>query len=446
MTARMVRLAMVLSVLAITTPAAAGDWSLHGLGSVELGWTDNVFSAPDETVVGAPQKESDFYTQVSPGALFTWELPRMIHELSYQLDANLYLDNDEARGINQRLGWRGFFVTSPLTELTVGATASTGTTSTFNTATTAATGELMILPSGQSDYRGVDVREGFNWQYTRETRFTQAARVVGFSTDEHTTGAHSTGFEAGASVGADRSWRADALGIHLGADFVRLTQDGAGMTTTSDQVLVPATLSWRRDLSRRWMSIVDVGATAIIPLIKVSATVVQPTVGASISYAPDWGSAALSVRRSVAPNLYIAQNTITDSAALSCWLPLPWLAKDPREPKLTFQTTLGVARTSILDAETSDAVSRFDIGTFDLGLGYAIASQLSVGARYQFLIQDSDEETMLQVYNYQRHTVLVSFSGRWPSRVAGEIPAQASLRVDGGNDAPAGEDATETPR
>ena len=63
-----------------------------------------------------------------------------------------------------------------------------------------------------------------------------------------------------------------------------------------------------------------------------------------------------------------------------------------------------------------------------------------VGARYQFLIQDGDDDAMLRVFGYQRHTVLVSFSGRWPSRVAGEIPAQESLRVDRDRDTPVAEE------
>ena len=62
----------------------------------------------------------------------------MIQELTYELDANLYAEHSEARSLNHRLGWRSYWLTSPLTDLQLAATATKGSTSTFSTATTAA--------------------------------------------------------------------------------------------------------------------------------------------------------------------------------------------------------------------------------------------------------------------------------------------------------------------
>lgn len=443
MTAAMVRVAAVCSVLAVATPAAADDWSLHVVGSGEVAWTDNVFSLPNDTPPGEPAKESDFYTQLTPGALFTWEAPRMIQELLYEIDANLYAKNSEAHSVTQRLGWRAFFLTSPLTELSLSAQASAGSTNTFNTSTTASTGEIVLLPSGQSDFIGIDLGEGFSWQRTRELRFTQNSQLRLFQVEA--SGARSGGLEVGGGFGADRSWRADALALSINGNYVRLSTESGGTETTNDQVIVQSTLAWRRDLSRYWSSIVDVGAATIVPLIDASATVVQPTMGAAIAYTPEWGNAGIQVRRSVAPNLYIAQNTISDAASVSAWLPLPWLADDPLEPTLSVQSTLGVARTSILDAVTSEAVSRFHIATADVAVGWQVRPQLVLGARYQFLIQDSDDASMTEVLEYSRHTVQVTFSGRWPSRVAAEIPLRSSLRVDRADQTAVG-DETATPR
>lgn len=446
MTGPMVRLAAVVSVLGITAPAAADDWSLHVTGNAQLGWTDNVFSAPEDPPVGGVGRESDFYTQLVPGALFTWEARRWIQEADYSVDATLYADHSEAHALNHRLAWRGFFLTSPLTELTISAEASQGTTTTFSTATTAANGDITLLPSGRSDFEGFDLRQGFNWQTTHDTRVTQSSQARVFGVEETATGATSTGYEAGVGIGGEKAWRTNALALAQTASFVRLNHaDALGMASSFDQILGLTTLSWRRDLSRHWSSLLDVGAATIVPLIKPSATIVQPTIGGALSYAPDWGTASLQVRRTIAPNLYVAQNTLSDTASLSGWLPLPWLTGDAHEPHLTIQATLGVGRTQILDAETNDTVSSFDVGTADVAVGYQLASQLVLGARYQYVVQSPDDAGMSGILGYSRHTVLVTFTGRWPSRAAGGIPVRSPLRVDRANDTLVGDEPGGTP-
>ena len=74
-------------VTAAPTRARADSTSLHVLGDLETGWTDNIFSAPSDTTVGAPAREGDAYAQLRPGLLFTWERPRMIQQLEAAIEA-----------------------------------------------------------------------------------------------------------------------------------------------------------------------------------------------------------------------------------------------------------------------------------------------------------------------------------------------------------------------
>jgi hypothetical protein len=444
---------LVAAAAAVTLwiPTAAADgWSLHVLGNLRVGWTDNVFSAPDEEIPGVqPQTaEADVYTQVSPGVLLAWERPRLIQEYFYELDANFYVDHSEARGLTHRAGWRAFLLTSPLSELSAQASASGGSLSTFTTLGWAQDGHTIVLPSGDSRFASVEAQEHYSRQLSRPVRVTQTAIGRAFTvwspTIDATTGdrtwTSTTGFEVGAGIGADRSWRWNALGVLATTSFASLS-DG-----DLEQMTGTVVGSWRRDLSERWSTSVDAGVAALLPLGDDQASTVAPTVGAQVGYVPEWGSAGLTLRRSVVPNVVIQANTINDFALVNAYLPLPWLARDPAQPRFTFGFAAGAGRTTVLDQRSGDPLSRYDVVSGDLSLDYAVRPQMHVAVRYQYIRQLTDDDdgvlNEVNVFDYDRQTVLVSFYGRWPERAAAEVPLRASLRVDRRNVTPAGEEIT----
>ncbi len=440
------RLPVVLGVAAlVSAPSAAraDGWSLHVLGSLETGWTDNLFSAPDDPVPGVetPAREADLYTRIQPGLLFAWERPNIINQFDYTLEGNAYLSHDEAWSLSHRGGWRGFFLLTPRSEMNAGVQLGMGTLNTFTTRTTADAGTVTVLPSAQSDFVSVDGSEHYSYQVSRPLRFTQGATARLFQTDDQTLDSTSQGYEIGGSLGLDRSWRFDAVGLNVGTSFVSLERVTPGMTEATDQMNAQATLSWRRDLTVRWSSMVDGGVITLVPLDEGDEVVIQPTIGAGVGYYPNWGSAGVQVRRSVAPNLLIAQNTVSDSAIANAWLPLPWLTDDPMLPKLSTQGTLGFSRTQIIDAGSGELQSGFDVVSADAALNYAPRAGMSVTLRYQYVLQDGAEDAVLgEVFGYDRHTVLLSFYGRWPERLAAEVPLRASLRVDRSNLTEVGEE------
>jgi hypothetical protein len=166
--------------------------------------------------------------------------------------------------------------------------------------------------------------------------------------------------------------------------------------------------------------------------------VLEPTIGAQIGYYPNWGSAGLSVRRSVTPNLYIAANTISDTVVVNASLPLPWLPRDvDRQPRFVLAASAGYAFTSVIDPESGDHLSGFQAGLADVSLAYAIKPRVNVALRYQYQHQVADAgATVLDVRSFDRNTVLLTFSGRWPDRLAGEVPMRTTLRVDRSNVTP----------
>jgi hypothetical protein len=457
-TSAMLRRALV--VMAVCAPGAAhaDEWSLHLLGNGMAAWTDNVFSAPDEPVIeGAPEREADFYYQVRPGALFSYETPRMVHELGYDLEANFYQDHGDAGSLTHRVGWRGFFLTSPNTEVNTSASFSTGDINSLISRNQANQGGQATLPGGNVEFVQADVTEHFSLQVTRPLRLTQGALARRFETkdDFNTT---STGMEIGGSLGVDRAWRDDSLGLVLSTTFVQLERrtpetvpdddPSAYDVAGDDSMNLQAVVSWRRDLGRHWSSVIDGGVTALVPLDEGDELVLQPTVGGQLAYFPDWGSASLQVRRSVAPNLYLAQNTITDAAILSAWLPLPWLTSDPALPRLTFMASGGAQRTQIIDLENGEIADGLVMLTGDVAVAYTPMNAIAFSVRYQHIRQNADDMTLLPMqtnFDYTRNTVMITAYARWPDRLAGEIPQRESLRVDRSDTTAVGEETNATP-
>jgi hypothetical protein len=423
-------------------PAHAGGYSVHVLAQAQAAWTDNLFSVPEERDPGStlPPHEADLYYQLRPGVLVTYETPRTVHHLSYDIEANLYTEHTEAWSLQHIAGWRGFFLTSPKSEMGASAQFSTGELNALSTRTAASDGTVPVIPAGGSSFVAIDLGQNLNYAATRDVRLTQGLRARRFTTTDALE-TESDGIEIGGNLGADRAWQYSAASIQVSSSFVTLERVAAmAPIESNDQVNVGSIVSWRRDFGPRWSALLDAGVTSIIPLDEGDQLVIQPTIGGQVGYFPNWGSAGLAIRRAVAPNLYLAQNTITDSAVANAWLPLPWLTDDPHRPKLSVQGTFGASRTRLIDTSTGDIESGFDVYAGDVAVNYVPRDGVTVALRLQHLRQVADESADMEVLGYVRNTIMLSVAGRFPDRLAAEVPTRASLRVDRSNVTPVGEE------
>lgn len=420
--------------------ARADGYSIHVLGHLQTAWTDNLLSAPDDDDPATNAPEADFYTQISPGALVTYETPRTIHEVTADLDANLYARNDEAYSLQGRGGWRGFFLTSPNSELSTSASVAGGQTATMSTTIPASMGTGTVQPGGSNTYWSVEGAQNLSWTATRDLRVSQGLRLRRFETEDDDSGLASGGSELGLSGGLDRGWVYSAVAIQASSSYVTLT--ATGMEETTDTINSNAVVSYRRDFGPRWNAVLDGGAAAVVPL-QEGETVVQPTVGAMVSYAPNWGQAGLQLRRSLAPNFALGQNTITDSATINASLPTPWLTNDPNLPKLIISGSGGFTRTQTIDSTAGTLEAGFDVVHADLALQYQPRAGLGFALRGQHLRQMASDEVVsaMTTLDYDRTTVIVSMTYRFPDRVAATIPLRDSLRVDRSDNTPVGEES-----
>jgi hypothetical protein len=444
--ASMRRLVLVLATLCVVRGGArADDSSLHILGLAQLGFTDNLLSGPRNPPAGvaAPPVEWDTFLGLRPGVLATYGTPRAIHELTYTLDANLYVRHSELSTLFHRAQWRGFFLLGPRSELVTTVGGSFGD-SNLAPATIASAGTVSVFQSGQVETLGGDAGENWSYMLDRDLRLTQDLTARYDRTNAGAAAGVQTGSELGARLGLDKSFRYDAVSATVGASYLTLSRPlGTGMNQEDRLLNARGTIMGRRDLTKGWTGVVDVGAVGVIPTNGVGKTVVLPVGGGSLAYYPAWGSASLSVRRDVNPNLLIAQNTLSDSAVAAAWLPLPWGTQDASSPEWSIQGTVGASRTQLIDSNNGTVVQGFDDLLGDVALNWNVRKNAGFSFRYQVIWQSSDLSAMggaLPVFGFVRNTVLVQFFGRWPERLAVEVPVRQTLRVDRSNITPVGEE------
>lgn len=428
--------------------AAADEYSLHLTGQMQAAATDNLLSAPEDSVPPEPEYVSDIQYQFQPGALLTYATGRAVFQGSYQLEANLYQKRDDASSLQHSFGIDGFFLTSPRTELTTNLRYQTGVLSSFATETMAADGEFVLSPSGNSEFQSAEINEILAFTATREMRLSENFRYRRFSTTDLSSDVHTVGEgqELMLSTTADRGFRESAISLMTGASLSIMGghDDVTEDTGTTKQINANAIASYRRDLGPRWTAMGDFGLTAIIPLDVVIPSY-QPTVGVQLGYFPLWGSAGASLRRSVAPNLTVRQNTINDTANVHLSLPLPWLADDPAQPKLTVGASAAASRTQLLDLDTGDPTGEYYVYGGDLAVSYQLMEGALASLRYQYINQSVGEVGMVEgetpvVFDYTRNTLMLSVGGRFPNRLAAEMPQRDSLRVDRSDATPVGEE------
>ena len=82
---------LLLSALGTVTPALADRGSYHATVGGDIAFTDNVFSTQRDRI------EGDLFFQVRPGLLFSYGIPRIIQDLSFEAEVTQYaLHGEEA--------------------------------------------------------------------------------------------------------------------------------------------------------------------------------------------------------------------------------------------------------------------------------------------------------------------------------------------------------------
>lgn len=456
----MLRSVPIAASLALTllgaAPAAADSTSAHATVSGETAITDNVFSTPR-----GDAREGDLFLTLRPGFLFSFNKPRFIQELAGEGELIYYIAHQNDPTIGLRGAYRAFLTTGPRSEMLYQINAGKSTLSAINSRPGPGATVVQVQPDVNVTAISGDTSEYGSWTATRELRLSQTLFGRYSRTDDNLpdvpdpfgmappvpAATITTSYEGGGAFGIERSFRQDSITLEPGASVLHLEREvGAAVTPPlgmgnrlDRQVNIRGRAQWRHDFTQTMSGSLDGGAVYVIPYGTdpnrpgaKNSRGVYPVAGLTMNYTEFWGSATLGVRRDVAPNLYLAQNTVSDSVSITAAVPIPNGESRRRQPKLAVLGTLGGQRTQLVDPATGDLASDFRAARLDVGLAYAPRPGITYAARYELTYQSGDRSGMTTAEGFVRNTVYFSFAVRYPVEVAGAVPMRRanSSRAD----------------
>ena len=425
-------------------PARAGNGSWHLTANGDVATTDNVFAVDRNA-----NPEADMFMQVRPGMLFAYDSPRAIQELTAEVEFLEYVLHSDRPTVTERLGWKGFFLPGPRSEVLITVNGSTGQLNALSSRSSPdQTGPTVLPPTQAVDVYQADGSEYGSWTTTKETRASQSLFARGTATNDQLPIAMRTTtdvVEVGGTLGFERSFRSNALGLDVGGSYLKLDRDTmvAPGPLHQRQANPKATAFWRHDFDKYWSASLDGGAIYVNPIENTSMRKAAPfpIFGAMVAYTETWGRATLAARRSVTPDLFVAINTIDDSLLGQLALPLPWLDENPhaRMPKLIGLASVGVERAQLIDDKTQDPNGSIVVGRLDAGVAWTPRPGQTWGLRYEFIYQHGDPSGLIPTTTFWRNTLFLTFALRYPDRVAAQVPRRTqSVRADRKDLAPVG--------
>jgi len=433
--------------------AAAQSTSWHGTVSGDVAVTDNVFAAP------SGDRDGDLFFQLRPGFLFAYNARRMMHDLSIDAEIVHYAFNSRIPSVSGRGGWRGMFLPGPRSQVMTQLNAGSGLLTALSSRLSADETMINLSPASQVSYMSADGSEYLSYTLTPELRLSQSlfgrwnrSEDNADEIDPMTMSTTSESAEAGMTLAIDRDFESNALSVEVGATVLRLERIApmnAAMGSRLDRQLNPrGRAQWRHDIDRRLSFGVDGGLVLVFPFGEdpynpgeERRSGIFPIMGAQFALTEVWGRATMMIRRDVTPSMFLAQNTVNDSATLSAALPLPWLAGSRRAPRLVGVGSVGIQRTQLINSVTSDTESSIGAARLDLSALYAPKAGVTYGLRYELQYQTGDDRAVMAVQGFFRNTIYFTFSLRYPDDVAVSLPRRRtgnSARADRQDLAPVG--------
>jgi hypothetical protein len=428
-------------LIATAAPAHAGNGTWHATAAGDVAATDNVFA-----VAGNANPEGDAFMQVRPGMLFAYDSPRTIQELTAEVEFLEYMLHSDRPTVTERVGWKGFFLPGPRSEVLITANGSTGQLNALSSRSSPdQTGPTVLPPTQAIDVYQADSSEYGSWTTSKDTRASQSAFARWTATNDQLAMPTKTQvFEVGGSLGFERTFRGDALGIEGGGSYLKLDRDTmvAPGPLHQRQANPRATANWRHDFDKQWSAALNGGAIYVNPLDgALRKPALFPIFGALVAYTELWGRATLSAQRVVTPDLFVAINTVDDLLLAQVALPLPWLDDNPhmRTPKLVGLASVGIERAQLVDPTTSVTNGSIGLVRVDAGASWTPRPGQTWGLRYEFVFQSGDATGVIPTTTFSRNTVYLTFALRYPDRVAAAVPRRTqSVRADRKDLAPVG--------
>ncbi len=422
--------------------AHADNADIHALAAGSVATTDNANGS-------STNPRGSIFSDVRPGLLVTYNAPRLIQELTGEVDFFYYFGRTKPN-VTFRGDWKAYVLTGPRTEMSLGASASMGQLNALSSGTPSIETPLLVQPEGRTDTKNAAASEAGSWVATEFTSLSQRG-FVRYTTTEDTDpmiAVTTKSFEVGGGIGVDHRLRRDNFSFELGASYVYLEKRDPFLKQMGDRLdkqINPRVVAvWAHDWSKAWSSAADVGVVYVNPIFNLTGdtkSALFPIYGVTVAYTDVFGRAQFAARRQVIPNLFVAQNSISESLNATWAMPLAFLDKDQRRraPKFVGVGTVGVDRTQMIDPIDANLIGNFLVARLDLSVGWQYKPGQTFGFRYEFAYQNGDNVADMIVPSYYRNTFYATFALRWPDDVQVRVPRRNnSLRADKKDLAPIG--------
>jgi hypothetical protein len=374
----------------------------------------------------------------------------MIHELVAEVELLEYALHSDEPSVTGHFGWRAFYLPGPRSQVTTNVEGNSGELNALSSRSSPDQTTVGVTPAGPIDVRIADGSEYLSWIVAKDTRLSQSLFGTYTSTDDNVVSpgpTKTTAAEAGGAFGIEHNFRSDSIGLEAGASvlrFERVAAPGVDPPSRLDRQLNPKVIGiWRHDIDKHWSVNADGGLVYVHPYGKdpynpmaVRHPGTFPIIGGVVAYTEQWGRAILSVRRTVAPNLLIAMNTVDDIALAQVALPLPWLDPDVhlRTPKLVGLGSFGLERTQLVDPTSGMTNGDYQLARIDAGLAYTPRPGQTWGVRYEATYQHASSianSILPTAPSYFRNALYFTFALRYPDRIAATVPRRSeSVRAD----------------
>ena len=439
---------VVLGMLSGATSVRAGNGDFHATANGSVATTDNETGA--ET--GSPDRKASIFSDVRPGMLFTYNSRRMIHELVTDVDLLYHFGQDRPNVVFHG-DWKAFFLPTPRSELTLNATGMEGQMYALSAGSLPTEASTQVVPLGRVNVAQGSAGEQLSWVATEMNRVWQRGFARYTTTEDTEALVDTKAFEGGAALGIDREYRHDSFGVEAGASYVFLQRLEDPMmprlgNRQDHQINPRGVVVWQHDFNKEWSSNVEAGGVYVIPYgidpynpMDVRKPALFPIFGVTGAYTDVWGRAQIAARRQVTPNLFIAQNTLSDSLKLTLALPLPFFDQNTNrhDPRVVGLGSAGVERSQLIDPSTGMLQGEFKVVRVDFGVGWQPWQGQTFGIRYEFSYQNGDTIADLIVPTFFRNTIYFTYSLRYPQEVQVRVPRrEQSVRADRTDLAPIG--------
>ena len=424
---------------------AQSDTTLHAVGSVGLGYTDNMFGTPSDPEPGQPGPVGVWMLELSPGLAVIHDSPRALHMFTYAHPFTVYLGHSDATQQSDVGAWRGLFTLSPQDELILGLSAERSNTRLGNlnagadqtTAASQLTGDNVLLQTRLS--------QAYSHEYSGQWRMTQSSGVGAVIPLDVPT-PQPNRYEILLGGGPEYTTGRNSYGVTGEATYFLVSEvdEGGVYVESAAQIVLSSVFRWRHDLTETWSTELSGGLAGAMRADPVRGGVWGPIGLAAVRYASEGYDAGLVVHRSLGPDLLTARTVMADHVLLSGGVPID------RENHIILRTGTGYSHSRSLEVQesgflvvapfatpesTDDArlVTTFDTFVLDASVGWYPEDLPYVEFRYQHLEQIGEESQIAPAATFHRNMGMLSVGMMWPARETPRVPQREPTRVDDGD-------------